>query len=63
MKLFLNDKTPVLTAEIEPSWNCPKTCCFDTLRTSQLSCLRFHRQCTEGYSYTLQDNIYDIFKL
>lgn len=63
MKLFLNNKTPVLTEESEPSRNCTKTCCFFRLRFRELSCSHFIKQCTERYSYTLQDNIYDIFKL
>lgn len=41
MKLFLNDKTSVLTAEAEPSWNCTKTCCFFRLRFRELSCGHF----------------------
>ena len=64
MKLFLNDRNPVLTEEAEPSWNCPKTCCFIALGHTPLSChLSFRKQCSEGYSYISQDNIYDIFKL
>ena len=64
MKLFLNNKTPVLTKEIEPSWHCSEICCFYALAYTPLSCnLSFHIKCTEKYSYTLQDNISDIFKL
>lgn len=64
MKLFLNNGNPVLTKEAVPSWHCPKTCCFDALRYSLLSCQQsFRKQCSREYSYTLQDNIYDIFKL
>ena len=64
MKLFLNNKTPVLTKEIEPSLHCSETCCFYALAYTPLSCtLLFRRKCTEKYSYTLQDNISDIFKL
>lgn len=64
MKLFLNDKTPVLAEEAEPSWECPATCCFHALLYTQLSCYRsFHKQCTEGYSYSLQNKVEDIFKL
>lgn len=63
MKLFLNNKTPVLTEEDEPSWQCPVTCCFQALNDA-LSCTRaFRRQCMEGYSYTLQNKVHDIFKL
>lgn len=63
MKLFLNDKTPVLTAEAEPSLNCTKTCCFFRLRFRELSCGHFIKQCTERYSYSLQNKVEDIFKL
>lgn len=66
MKLFLNNKTPVLTEEGKPSWQCPDVCCFKGLYMghSYQLCNYFHEiQCTEGYSYTLQNNAYDIFKL
>lgn len=63
MKLFLNDKTPVLTEEDMPTWHCPATCCFNDLHYGALSCQYFRKQCSEGYSYTSQDSIYDIFKL
>jgi hypothetical protein len=63
MKLFLNNKTPVLTEEDMPSWNCPKTCCFFRLRFCGLSCDHFIRQCTKRYSYTLQNKVHDIFNL
>lgn len=63
MKLFLNDKTPVLAEESEPSWNCPKTCCFFNLLYGELSCIHFSRQCDEVYSYSLQNKVEDIFKL
>lgn len=64
MKLFLNNKTPVLTEEDVPSRQCLTTCCFHDLLYSSLSCYRvFHKQCKEGYSYTLQNKVYDIFNL
>lgn len=63
MKLFLNNKTPVLTEEDMPSWHCPTTCCFNDLHYGALSCQSFHKQCTQGYSYTLQNKVHDIFKL
>lgn len=64
MKLFLNNKTPVLTEEDEPSRQCLPACCFYDLLYSPLSCYRsFRKQCTQGYSYTLQNEVYDIFKL
>lgn len=64
MKLFLNNKTPVLTEEDEPSRYCTAICCFCYLLHSPLSCYRFfHKQCKEGYSYSLQNKVYDIFKL
>lgn len=64
MKLFLNDKTPVLTKEGIPTWHCPNTCCFYALHHSVLSCYRsIRKQCCEGYSYILQNKVHDIFKL
>lgn len=65
MKLFLNDKTPVLTKEDIHTWHCPNTCCFHLLYMNHplQMCNHFKKQCIEGYSYTLQDSIYDIFKL
>lgn len=65
MKLFLNNGNPVLTKEAVPSWHCPNTCCFHLLYMNHplQMCNYFKKQCIEGYSYTLQDNIYDIFKL
>lgn len=64
MKLFLNDKTPVLTEEDVPSRQCLTTCCFYHLLYTPLSCYRsFRKQCREGYYYTLQNKAYDIFKL
>lgn len=66
MKLCLNNKIPVLTEEDMPSWCCPDTCCFHSLymgRPLQI-CHRLKEViCTPGCFYTLQDNIYDIFKL
>ena len=65
MKLFLNDKTPVLTEEDEPSWHCSSTCCFYSLYMghSLQICNYFEKQCTQEYSYTLQNKVHDIFKL
>ena len=65
MKLFLNNKTPVLTEEDMPSWHCPDTCCFHLLYMGQSFqiCNYFKKKCTQGYSYTLQNKVYDIFKL
>ena len=65
MKLFLNNKTPILTEEDVPSWNCPDTCCFRSLRMGHSSqiCNFFKRRCTQEYYYTLQNKVYDIFKL
>lgn len=64
MKLFLNNKTPVLTEEVEPSNQCLTTCCFYNLLYTPVACYRaFHKQCTQEYSYTLQNKVHDIFKL
>lgn len=65
MKLFLNNKTPVLTEEDEPSWHCPNSCCFRSLYMGHALqvCRHFKAQCSQGYSYTLQDKACDIFKL
>lgn len=63
MKLFLNNKTPVLTEEDKPSWHCPTTCCFNDSHWGAWLCMCFNKQCTEEYSYTLQNKIHDIFKL
>lgn len=65
MKLFLNEKTPVLTEESEPSWNCPETCCFRMLYMGHAVsiCHYFKNQCTQKYYYTLQNKVHDIFKL
>jgi hypothetical protein len=66
MKLFLNNKTPVLTEEDEPSWSCPDICCFKDLYMGHLSqfCNYFSEiRCTQGYSYTLQNKVNDIFNL
>lgn len=65
MKLFLNNKTPVLTEEDEPSWHCPNTCCFHLLYMEHASqiCNCFKKRCTQGYSYTLQNKVSDVFKL
>jgi hypothetical protein len=66
MKLSLNNKTPILTEEDKPSWHCPDECCFNGLYMghSFQQCHYFNEiQCSEGYSYTLQNKVYDIFKL
>lgn len=64
MKLFLNNKTPVLTEEDMPSYQCPISCCFYDLLYSPLQCSQcFRKQCKEGYSYTLQNKVHDIFNL
>lgn len=65
MKLFLNNKTPVLTEEDMPSWRCPDTCCFHLLYMghSIQICNYFKKQCTSGYSYTLQNKVSDVFNL
>lgn len=63
MKLFLNNKTPILTEEDMPSYHCPNTCCFNDLYYGAWLCQCFNKQCTQGYSYTLQNKVYDIFKL
>ena len=64
MKLCLNNKNLALTEEAEPSWICPKTCCFNALVHTPLACYQsFSHQCSNGYSYILQDNISDVFKL
>lgn len=65
MKLFLNNKTAVLTEEDEPSWACPDTCCFHLLYMGHASriCNYFKKKCTQGYSYTLQNKVSDVFKL
>lgn len=65
MKLFLNNKTPVLTEEDKPSWHCPDTCCFRLfyMEHSFAICNYFKKRCTQGYSYTLQNKVHDIFKL
>jgi hypothetical protein len=65
MKLFLNDKTPILTEEDMPSWHCSNSCCFKGLYMGHALqvCRYFKVQCSRRYSYTLQNKIYDIFKL
>lgn len=65
MKICLQNKTPVLTKEINPSWNCSNTCCFYKLyiEHSVSICHQIQKSCTKEYSYTLQDNISDIFTL
>jgi len=64
MKISLNNKTPVLTEEDKPSRHCLATCCFYYLLDSPVSCHRsFRKECREGYSYTLQNKVNDIFKL
>ena len=64
MKLILNNKTPVLTKQEIPSYQCPTTCCFNTLRFSPFPCYRFfQKQCNKDYSFTLQDKVDEIFKL
>lgn len=65
MKLFLNDKTPVLTEEDIPTRCCPNTCCFHQLYMGHALqvCRYFKSRCTQGYSYTLQNKVHDIFKL
>lgn len=63
MKLFLNNKTPVLTKEDEPSWRCPNTCCFNHIHYGAWLCQPFKKQCTHEYSYTLQNKVHDIFNL
>lgn len=63
MKLFLNNKTPILTEEDIPSWNCPDTCCFNSLHCDAFLCLSFLKQCNKRYFYTLQNKVHDIFKL
>lgn len=64
MKLCLNNRNPTLTAEAKPSWICSKTCCFNALIHTPLACYQsFSSQCSSRYSYILQDNISDIFKL
>jgi hypothetical protein len=65
MKLFLNNKTPVLTEEDEPSWDCPNTCCFHQLYMGHALaiCRYFDKECTQRYSYTLQNKVHDIFNL
>lgn len=65
MKLFLNNKTPVLTEEGMPSWHCPDTCCFHLLYMNHplQMCNYFEKRCTQGYSYTLQNKVHDVFNL
>lgn len=66
MKLSLNNKIPILTEEDNPSWHCPDACCFKDLYMghSYQLCHYFHEiQCSEGYSYILQNKACDIFKL
>lgn len=65
MKVCLQNKTPILTKEIKPSWYCPDRCCFKRLcvNNNVYICNYFQKQCTKEYSYTLKDNISDIFTL
>lgn len=65
MKLFLNNKTPILTEDDVPSWTCPDTCCFLSFYMGHTLkiCHYFNKQCTAGYSYTLQNKTHDIFKV
>jgi len=65
MKLFLNDKTPVLIEEDILTLHCPDTCCFHLLYMghSLQICQYFKSQCTSGYSYTLHNKVNDTFKL
>ena len=65
MKLFLNNKTPVLTEEDMPSWRCTDACCFHLLYMghSLQICNYFEKKCTQGYSYTLQNKVHDVFNL
>ena len=65
MKLFLNNKTPILTVQAKPTWCCPDTCCFHLLYMGHplQICNYFKRQCTQGYSYILQNKVNDIFKI
>ena len=63
MKLSLNNKTPILTEEDKPSWHCPTTCCFNDSHCGAWLCMCFNKQCTEEYSYTLQNKVHDIFNL
>ena len=66
MKMELNNKTPVLTEEDKPSWHCPDTCCFHLLymgHSEQICHYLKGVRCTQGYFYTLQNKIQDIFKL
>ena len=63
MKLFLNNKTPVLTKEGIPSWHCPNNCCFNDSHCGAWLCQSFHKQCCAEYSYTLQNKVHDIFQL
>ena len=66
MKLSLNNKTPILTEEDEPSWRCPENCCFQGLYMghSLRICNYFKEiQCTSEYRYVLKSTVHDIFKL
>lgn len=65
MKLSLNNKTPILTEEDKPSWQCSDVCCFNGLYMGHplRICNYFTTRCTREYSYTLQNKVYDIFKL
>ena len=66
MKMSLNNKTPILTEEDNPSWHCSDECCFKDLYMghSFQQCRYFNEiRCSEGYSYTLQNKVHDIFKL
>lgn len=65
MKICLRNKNAVLTKEVDPSWSCPDTCCFTKLYMGHPLhiCNYYPKQCTKEYSYTLQDDISDIFTL
>lgn len=64
MKLFFNNKTPVLTEDPDPSWQCPGTCPFNGMFMGRDSiCSYFPKQCTEYHSYTLHNYVSDIFTL
>ena len=65
MKICFQNKIPILTKDINPSWNCTDSCCFRKflMDNSVFICHELSLYCTSEYVYTLQDNISDIFTL
>lgn len=65
MKICLQNKTPILTEEVIPSWKCSNTCCFKRfyLKHGVSLCNHIPLKCIKGNFYKLQNTISDIFTL